>query len=384
MSTQVKLRRGSTNELELFTPALAEIVVDTTKNELKLGDGVTVGGLSLARAPVEFATLRELLNTDLVSYSLTVGDVLRCVGRTSSVDGGGSTFRVVPVGGSIDYETVIPLTASLNAELLSGPKVQYSNGVLEIVAHRGFAEFNVEGSMYAFTSALAYGADALECDIQVTSDGELVLFHDELTTTNILNNITGGIKDNTYAQVQAATYKILAGNILENKVGLAKFSELLDYVALSGCRLHAEIKVFRTQSDIALMVNEIIAKDLEDSVVLHSFRLSDIQYVRAMNTRIKVSLLVTNLTGNDRDGVSIQIGIDWLKRDKLAMAMMSIVAIDFETAGYSTVKDLQQAAVEVGAWTAESEIDVLFARRNNVNTIISDYPVMNNRITRVV
>ena len=54
MSTEVKLRRGSTNELALFTPALAEIVVDTTRNRLKLGDGVTVGGQDVTNPDTVF------------------------------------------------------------------------------------------------------------------------------------------------------------------------------------------------------------------------------------------------------------------------------------------------------------------------------------------
>ena len=52
MATQVKHRRGSTNEIALFTPAVAELVVDTTRNRLKLGDGVTAGGLDIGDSRV--------------------------------------------------------------------------------------------------------------------------------------------------------------------------------------------------------------------------------------------------------------------------------------------------------------------------------------------
>ncbi len=60
MATQVKHRRGSTNEIALFTPAVGEIVVDTTTNKLRLGDGLTAGGLpvtsesTVITPPVEF------------------------------------------------------------------------------------------------------------------------------------------------------------------------------------------------------------------------------------------------------------------------------------------------------------------------------------------
>jgi len=48
MSTQVKLRRGSRGELATFTPAFAEMVIDTDNYSAHVGDGSTVGGLPLA------------------------------------------------------------------------------------------------------------------------------------------------------------------------------------------------------------------------------------------------------------------------------------------------------------------------------------------------
>lgn len=49
MATQRKLRRGTTSELNAFTPAQAEVVVDTTLNQLRVGDGSTLGGHTVAR-----------------------------------------------------------------------------------------------------------------------------------------------------------------------------------------------------------------------------------------------------------------------------------------------------------------------------------------------
>ncbi len=50
-----------------------------------------------------------------------------------------------------------------------------------VLAHRGFAHANgaVENTIEAFKAALALGATHIESDIQVTSDGVAVLFHDD-------------------------------------------------------------------------------------------------------------------------------------------------------------------------------------------------------------
>ena len=46
------------------------------------------------------------------------------------------------------------------------------------IAHRGASGHAAENTRAAFDLAIAMGADAIETDVQLTSDGELVLFHD--------------------------------------------------------------------------------------------------------------------------------------------------------------------------------------------------------------
>ena len=47
-----------------------------------------------------------------------------------------------------------------------------------MVAHRGASETLPEHTLGAYLEALDAGADALECDVRLTSDGHLVCFHD--------------------------------------------------------------------------------------------------------------------------------------------------------------------------------------------------------------
>ena len=49
MSTQVQIRKGNTIQTAAFTGAIAEITVDTDKKTLVVHDGVTAGGIPLAR-----------------------------------------------------------------------------------------------------------------------------------------------------------------------------------------------------------------------------------------------------------------------------------------------------------------------------------------------
>lgn len=48
-----------------------------------------------------------------------------------------------------------------------------------ILGHRGYRKKFPENTLLAFSKAFEFGADGIECDVQKTSDGVYVIFHDE-------------------------------------------------------------------------------------------------------------------------------------------------------------------------------------------------------------
>lgn len=49
MSRQIQIRRGTAAENDAFTGAIGEVTMDTTNKTLRVHDGVTVGGIELAK-----------------------------------------------------------------------------------------------------------------------------------------------------------------------------------------------------------------------------------------------------------------------------------------------------------------------------------------------
>ena len=47
------------------------------------------------------------------------------------------------------------------------------------IAHRGFSGIYPENTMLSFRKALELGVDAIELDVQLSKDGEVMIFHDE-------------------------------------------------------------------------------------------------------------------------------------------------------------------------------------------------------------
>ena len=47
------------------------------------------------------------------------------------------------------------------------------------IAHRGFSSDYPENTSLAFRKAIEAGADGFECDLRLTADGHVVVFHDD-------------------------------------------------------------------------------------------------------------------------------------------------------------------------------------------------------------
>lgn len=68
------------------------------------------------------------------------------------------------------------------------------------IAHRGASGYAPENTRAAFDRALALGADAIETDVQLTADGQLVLFHD--ATVDRTSDGHGPVADYTLAELR--------------------------------------------------------------------------------------------------------------------------------------------------------------------------------------
>lgn len=72
---------------------------------------------------------------------------------------------------------------------------------VQIVAHRGANRVAPENTIPAFLKAYDLGVDAVEIDIRETSDGELVVIHDN--TLNRTTNGKGKVSESTLAYIQS-------------------------------------------------------------------------------------------------------------------------------------------------------------------------------------
>ena len=91
MAKSIKLRQGTADEHAAFTGALAEVTFDTTNNTVILHDGVTAGGIPMAKfsdVPVDLTDLTDVDNN-----------------LTSGAAFSGTTYVVTVASGTNAYST---------------------------------------------------------------------------------------------------------------------------------------------------------------------------------------------------------------------------------------------------------------------------------------
>src|SRR6476620_1340205 len=75
-----------------------------------------------------------------------------------------------------------------------------------VVAHRGSSAAVAEHTVGAYRRAIAEGADALECDVRLSADGELVCLHDR--TLERTGGSTGIVGAMSLAELRAVDWGV--------------------------------------------------------------------------------------------------------------------------------------------------------------------------------
>lgn len=130
-----------------------------------------------------------------------------------------------------------------------------------IAAHRGGQEVAPENTLTAFRLAIESGVEVLETDVQLTSDGVPVLFHD--WTLDRTTDGTGPVWN-----IDFESLRQLDAGAGERVPTLTEFLELL---APSGRRAMIELKGSWTAEQAALVTDEITSFGLGQMVLLASF-----------------------------------------------------------------------------------------------------------------
>jgi len=256
-----------------------------------------------------------------------------------------------------------------------------------IWAHRGFSGIAPENTIVAAREAFAAGADGWELDVAASSDGELVVIHDdglERTTDAKLrfpDRSPWSVYDFTLEELrsldagfwyaaadrfgQVASGRVdarrLASYALER---LPTLREALEFTKARAWKVNVEIKDATGRACDAWIVEKTVALirelGLVDSVLLSSFNHEYLRRARKADPALALAALVEK---DPPDPVA-------LLRELGARALNPRLASLKE----ATVRALRAAGFEVNVWTVDEPADMRRLLDWGVTGLITDFP----------
>lgn len=213
------------------------------------------------------------------------------------------------------------------------------------IGHRGAKGYVAENSLASFQKAIDLGVDAIELDVHLSSDGKIMVIHDDKidrTTTKT------GFANNYSAQE------------LE-RLGIPTLVSVFDLVNQK-CFINVELKTYETADKVAeLIAFYVLEKNWNyNQFIVSSFDWNALQQVTFLNDKIRIGVL----TNTDLD---------------LALAFAKFIKA-FSVHPYyhmlnaENVAKMQSKNFKVYPWTINEPEDIIFVKSLHVDGIISDFP----------
>jgi glycerophosphoryl diester phosphodiesterase len=171
---------------------------------------------------------------------------------------------------------------------------------MKLMGHRGALEEAPENTIKSFQTAVKSNVQAMELDIHLSKDGEIVVIHDP--TLERTTNGKGAVKDFTLEELK----KLDAGE--GEKIPTLK--EALDYILPLDIEVQIEIKAQHLEVPLSKFLKDYPAKDLIHVICFNHYI---IKAFKEMNPDIRTTCLLYGLPLNPveiieackADGISV-------------------------------------------------------------------------------
>ena len=154
-----------------------------------------------------------------------------------------------------------------------------------IYAHRGASEYAPENTMSSFYLGLLQGANGIETDVQITKDGVLVLFHDDML--NRVTDATGEIADYTYEEIKRI--KVFGNSVTGFYDHIVTFEQFLETFFSYDIRFAIELKKGNVEQGVIDLIKKY---GIEHKVTLTSFKFDYLKKVKEIDPKLRIGWLV--------------------------------------------------------------------------------------------
>lgn len=300
-------------------------------------------------------------------------------------------------------------------------KVNYD--VFDLEAHRGGRDVRPENTLYSYAYAIELGATSIECDMQLTKDGQIVMSHNPILNSDITHDENGNYIENNKYDIRLMTVDELKKfdvGVMDPNCGeyydlhgktqftydakIPTLEELMQLIQSYGDKnivLNIETKSYpdpasagyKNNADPKKFVeifNNIVKKyDMEDRVVLQSFDWQTLIEMKKLNPNISTSALWQEQPSWGRDSESLRRyekkksswlgGLDIKDYQGNPVKAAHAIGTDIISPYYTEIskQDVDEAHsldMKIVPWTVNNEKDMNMLLDMGVDGIISDKP----------
>ena len=229
-----------------------------------------------------------------------------------------------------------------------------------VIAHRGFSGAAPENTLAAVRAAIKVGADMVELDVTLTSDGQVVVIHDE--TLDRTTNGSGRVSDFSLAELQ----QLDAGSWFAPRFAgerIPTLDAVLDEVE-GRILLNVEIKSEAVVRGIVTKVASAIQRQgMINQVVVSSFSPKALQEMHSEAPKIRTAVLYNTKFHKGQDAVEIvkDLGASVfnIKRQRLTKKMQ---------------RRCQKLEIPIGIYTVNDPRRMRRLVKKGINAIFTDHP----------
>lgn len=229
-----------------------------------------------------------------------------------------------------------------------------------IIAHRGAAGEAPENTLASFSLALDQGCDAIELDVHLSADGQLIVCHDDdidRTTTG-----KGRISEMSVFELKKYDAGLWFHEKFKNEK-LPLLEEVFDLVPKE-TMINVEIKNIPSyyHGIEQMLLDLMIEKNRVEQVVVSSFDHKCLVRLKQLEKEVKIGLLYyTNLFDHQRYANLLRVPVYSLHPQ-------------FEAIHHEDISNATKQGLEVYPWTVNKEEAMKKLIDSGVTGIITDYP----------
>lgn len=229
-----------------------------------------------------------------------------------------------------------------------------------IAAHRGSSGTAPENTMPAFLEAIEAGANMIETDIQLTSDGHIVAYHD----LKLLKKTNG--EKNIYEMSLENLQMLDAGSWFDEKFSGVKIPLLSDIFGIIKDKIYLliELKLQKSGGNTILinkLLNMIKDYGIQDQVLIASFYYKLLKQIKKQMAELPVGAIKIPYDLRSPSKIHKQTGCD-------------VFICSVNELNEKIVNDAARSGVFMGAYSIDTEENLRAALQYNVKAIGTNYP----------